>query len=234
MSNSQSPTPTYWVVMPAAGIGSRMQAACPKQYLQLHGQPVIHHALRPFLANTLIQGIVVALADNDTQWQPPANADKIHTVVGGAERADSVRAALAYLADFALPDDWILVHDAARPCLQDTDLQQLITTLNTHAVGGLLAAPVADTLKRANATQQVQITVPRAHLWRALTPQMFRYQTLCTALTEAHNNGVPVTDESMAVEAAGLTPQLVLGRSDNLKITRPEDLALAATILARK
>jgi len=224
--------PRYWAVIPAAGIGSRMQADRPKQYLLLQGQPVIHHALQPFLAIPAIQGVVLALAKDDTYWQAPAQADKIHTVVGGAERADSVRAALAYLADFAAADDWILVHDAARPCLSLDDLQHLIVSLADHPVGGLLASPVADTLKHADAEHHVQTTVPRADLWRALTPQMFRYQTLVSALDAAHVAGSTITDESMAIEAAGLYPKLVVGRADNLKITRPEDLAVATTILA--
>ncbi|MFC4312173.1 2-C-methyl-D-erythritol 4-phosphate cytidylyltransferase [Steroidobacter flavus] len=223
----------FWVVVPAAGSARRMGAAVPKQYLSLAGRTVIEWSLAPFLAHARTAGIVVALSPGDQHWAQTTLAGdaKVATTIGGTERMDSVLAGLRALQDRAAPDDWVLVHDAARPCLSATDLDRLLNELQDDAVGGLLAAPVVDTLKRADEDGRVSQTVARDKLWRALTPQMFRHVVLQRALESAQTNGVAVTDEAQAVEALGLQPKLVAGDADNIKITLPEDLPRAERIL---
>jgi 2-C-methyl-D-erythritol 4-phosphate cytidylyltransferase len=210
-----------------------MGAAVPKQYLPLAGRTVIEWSLAPFLAHARTAGIVVPLSADDQRWSqtPLAGNAKIASTSGGTERMDSVLAGLRALQDRAAPDDWVLVHDAARPCLSASDLDRLLTELEDDAVGGLLAAPVVDTLKRADEGGRVAQTVAREKLWRALTPQMFRYVVLQRALESARTQGVAVTDEAQAVEALGLQPKLVAGDADNIKITLPEDLPRAERIL---
>jgi len=226
----------YWTIMPAAGSSRRMGAGTvPKQYLELAGRSVIECSLAPFLEDETCRGVLVVLARGDERWArlPIARHPKIETVVGGAERADSVRAGLSALRarEDARGHDWVLVHDAARPCLTREDLRHLIRELQTDDVGGLLAAPLVDTLKRADASARALETVPRAGLWRALTPQMFRLDVLTRALALAHERGLAVTDEAQAVEVLGLRPRLVRAAGDNLKITVPEDLLRAERIL---
>jgi 2-C-methyl-D-erythritol 4-phosphate cytidylyltransferase len=209
-------------------------AGPPKQYLQLAGRSVIEWALAPFLERADCEHIVVVLAQQDRHWPELTLArhhPKITTAIGGAERVDSVRAGLRALVSLANEDDWVLVHDAARPCLRATDLSRLIDELADDGVGGLLAAPVVDTLKRADASDRVQATVPRESLWRALTPQMFRYGVLDRALHAARDSTAAPTDEAQAVEALGLQPRLVRGDPDNIKITLPEDIERAARLL---
>jgi 2-C-methyl-D-erythritol 4-phosphate cytidylyltransferase len=203
----------------------------PKQYLQLAGRTVIEWALAPFLERPDCERIVVVLAEQDRHWSgmPLARHPKISTAIGGGERVDSVRAGLRALVALANENDWVLVHDAARPCLRAADLSRLIDELADDDVGGLLAAPVVDTLKRADSSHRVQATVSRESLWRALTPQMFRYGLLDRAL---HAVRAAPTDESQAVEALGLQPRLVRGDPDNIKITLPEDIERAARVLA--
>src|SRR5579872_5247347 len=220
----------YWLVMPAAGIGRRFGTDRPKQYASLCGRTVIEWALALFLTDPRCAGAVVALAQDDPYW----TAIALPTVIvapGGQERSHSVRNGLAALADRAKPDDWVLVHDAARPCLPRQDLDRLLSDLENHPVGGLLATPAADTLKRADASRDVQQTVDRAGLWRALTPQMFRYGRLCEALDRAHAAGRIPTDEAQAIEWLGDVPRLVEGAAANLKITSAADLAVAAALL---
>lgn len=222
----------FWVVVPAAGSARRMGATVPKQYLPLAGRTVIEWSLAPFLAHESVASIVVALADQDPHWshtQLAYNA-RIVTTTGGKERMDSVVAGLRALHG-AAPDDWVLVHDAARPCLAAVDVERLLDELRDDAVGGLLAAPVVDTLKRADDDGRVAQTVAREKLWRALTPQMFRRDILQRALEAALTQGIAVTDEAQAVEALGLRPRLVAGDADNIKITLPEDLLRAERIL---
>jgi 2-C-methyl-D-erythritol 4-phosphate cytidylyltransferase len=223
----------YWLVMPAAGTGRRFGAGVPKQYLPLAGRTVIEHALAPFLADPRCQQIVVAIDADDAQFArlPVANEPRLRCVPGGAQRCDSVRNALAALD--AADGDWVLVHDAARPCLASEDLNALITTLLDDPVGGLLAVPLADTLKRVGAAQRVVDTPSRESLWRALTPQMFRLGLLRQSMQAAHAAGREPTDEAQSAEWAGHAPRLVAGRADNLKITIPADLALAAAVLAQ-
>jgi 2-C-methyl-D-erythritol 4-phosphate cytidylyltransferase len=208
-------------------------SGAPKQYLELAGRTVIEWALAPFLADAHCEQIVVVLAAEDRRWRelPIAAHPKILIASGGAERIDSVRAGLSAIASGTQPGDWILVHDAARPCLSWQDLQRLITEVWDDEVGGLLAAPVVDTLKRADDDARSIETVSRAALWRALTPQMFRFGLLNRALTTAANEGRPVTDEAQAIEAQGLKPRLVAGDPDNLKITVPGDLRRAERVL---
>ncbi|MGM0769502.1 MAG: 2-C-methyl-D-erythritol 4-phosphate cytidylyltransferase [Pseudomonadota bacterium] len=229
--------PRFWLIVPAAGIGQRMQSECPKQYLKIDHRFILDITLSRTLEAAPFAGCVVALNPADAWWSSTdASKDaRIQTCPGGSERADSVLAALQALAGTAAPDDWVLVHDAARPCLHPDDLVRLMSQLEHHAVGGLLAAPVADTIKRSGPTglPEVVETVDRRQLWRALTPQMFRYSTLVAALRHALNEGHPVTDESSAVEFSGNIPVLVEGRPDNIKVTVPADLALAGFILSQ-
>lgn len=229
--------PKYWLIVPAAGIGKRMQSDVPKQYLRLDNRFVLDITLSRLLDNADFSGCMVPLSAQDHWWPDTESAadDRIQTCTGGAERADSVLSALHALDGQASESDWVLVHDAARPCIHRDDLSNLIDTLSGHPVGGLLAAPVADTLKQAGGgvLPEIEATVDRSRLWRALTPQMFRFGQLKAALEASLINGDPVTDESSAMEFSGNMPVLVEGRPDNLKITVPADLALAGFILSR-
>ena len=220
----------YWLVMPAAGIGRRFGAERPKQYAMLRGRTVIEWALAPFLHDARCAGAMVALAEGDPYWRAIA-PPQVMSAAGGPERSHSVRNALAALAPHAGGEDWVLVHDAARPCLPAADLERLLAELAVHPLGGLLAVPAADTLKRADASGCVAETVDRTGLWRALTPQMFRYAALCRALDQAHAAGRCPTDEAQALEWLGGRPALVTGSAANLKITSAADLTLAAALL---
>jgi 2-C-methyl-D-erythritol 4-phosphate cytidylyltransferase len=297
----------YWLVMPAAGVGRRFGNTKPKQYAPLQGRTVIEWALAPFLADPSCAGVSVSLAADDPYWgevaarlaKLPGRTPELIFAGGGVERSHSVRKGLAALGTRAAADDWVLVHDAARPCLSANDLQHLLDRLDSHPVGGLLATPAADTLKRAsteprtsadsrpsatprssaerrrrtefvtrseslprtephtatesgtsdqrgpsaqprpsaepraipNADPEVAQTVDRAGLWRALTPQMFRYELLCDALDRAIANGRLPTDEAQALEWVGEHPVLVQGSAANIKITSADDLILAAALL---
>lgn len=219
--------PSFSVIIPAAGIGSRMRADRPKQYLLLAGRALIEHTLDCFLDHPGLQKLVVCIAADDPWWPqlPCANHPLIQRAAGGAERADSVLNGLRVLLESgASSADWVLVHDAARPNLARTDLDRLLAELADDTVGGLLAVPARDTLKRANSDGRVQETVDRSVIWQAYTPQMFRLGALRNALGDALAAGAQVTDESSAMEFAGFAPRLVEGRADNLKVTRPEDL----------
>lgn len=220
-------TTKFWLVIPAAGVGARMAADRPKQYLQVAGRCILEHSLDCFLDHPGLLGAVVCLAADDPYWPQLAVASdpRVRRAAGGRERADSVLAGLELLlADGAGADDWVLVHDAARPNLAREDLDRLLSTLGEDPVGGLLAVPARDTLKRAGADGRVVETVDRALIWQAYTPQMFRLAALRGALADALAAGVQITDEASALERAGQAPRLVEGRADNLKITRPEDL----------
>ena len=223
-----------WAVVPAAGHGSRFGSTVPKQYSTLLGQPVIGWTLRALLAESSLAGIVVAIAAGDHTWPTldAASDPRILTCEGGARREHSVANALSALAGRAADTDWVLVHDAARPCLRHDDLQALFEALgDSDAVGGLLAVPVSDTLKRADDAGHVGATVSRERLWRALTPQMFRYGLLQRALALCLERNRAVTDEASAIECLGLRPKLVRGHADNIKVTNPEDAMLAEAIL---
>jgi len=229
-------TPKLWLVIPAAGSGQRMGSARPKQYLSLRGRLILDLAIASVLDNADLAGCVVAISADDPQWEETeASRDsRVHHCIGGQLRADSVMAGLQWLEERAGQDDWVLVHDAARPCLHPRDLKRLIRELADHKVGGLLAAPVTDTLKKSvTGSAEVLETVDRRELWRALTPQMFRYGILKSALQDAAAENRSVTDESSAVEQAGFFPCIVEGRPDNIKVTVPADLALADFVLSR-
>jgi 2-C-methyl-D-erythritol 4-phosphate cytidylyltransferase len=241
----------YWLVMPAAGAGTRFGTTLPKQYAPLEGRTVIEWALAPFLGDPRCTHAVVALAPGDRHWDGVAGRlaaaasggrSRVTSVTGGEVRSRSVRLGLAALEARAAPDDWVLVHDAARPCLATADLDRLVGTLAAHALGGLLASPVSDTLKRMSerapgaqgapeAVPAVAATVERSGLWRALTPQMFRFRRLCTALDAAHAAARQPGDEAEALEWLGERPLLVEGAAGNLKVTGAVDLQLAAAIL---
>jgi len=224
-----------WAVVPAAGTGRRVGANVAKQYLPLLGRPLLAHALAPLLASPRIEAVVLVVSVHDLRWPEAVPADaRLLAATGGRERCHSVLNGLARLADRAAPDDWVLVHDAARPCLSREELEALFVALEHDPVGGLLAVPVADTLKAADDNGRVQRTLPRERLWRALTPQMFRYGMLRDALAAAIDAGALVTDEAAAMERAGHRPALVAGRAANLKVTGPEDLALAEAVLRRR
>ena len=228
-----------WVIIPAAGIGSRMQTDIPKQYLTLNDKTVLEHTIKIFKSAEFISEIIVAVSKDDEYWPGlELNADKrIQTVEGGKERCHSVLNALIFLLDKAQTDDWVLVHDAARPCLRARDLNLLIDKLKDHDIGGILAMPVRDTMKRSGKRPDaeydvlIEETVDREGLWHALTPQMFRFGLLYNAIQEAFSQGKLITDESSALELAGYHPVLVEGHADNIKITHPDDLALAAFYL---
>jgi 2-C-methyl-D-erythritol 4-phosphate cytidylyltransferase len=225
----------HFALVPAAGIGARFAASTPKQYLPVAGHSLIWHAVASLLAHPAIGRVAVVLHPDDRLFdeQPWGQMGQRISALrcGGATRAETVRNGLAVLRDDLADDDWVLVHDAARPCLTLDLLRRLIETLEGDAVGGLLAVPVADTLKRSDSEQRVVRTEPREGLWRAQTPQMFRYGFLARALDSA--DLASVTDEASAVEALGLSPRLVLGSERNVKVTYPEDLALAELILAK-
>lgn len=224
----------YWLVMPAAGTGRRFGTDTPKQYAPLEGRTVIDWALAPFLADTRCTQIIVALGNDDGSWKPPAG---VLTTSGGAQRSQSVRAALSTIERRAGKHDWVLVHDAARPCLDVKDLDRLLAGLADHPVGGLLGVRYADTLKRADESRgdavaaQVLKTEERRGLWRALTPQMFRFAALCAALDAAHAAGRFPSDEAQALEWAGASALLIEGAATNLKVTTADDLTLAAAVL---
>ena len=233
MNERDEEQPVLWLVVPAAGRGRRMGAECPKQYLLLNGQPVLAHTLARLQQAFPTARLCLCLDADDTHFDPGwVPFTHWQRTPGGAERVDSVRQALAALADTARDTDLVLVHDVARPCVRVDDLQRLLASLSQDNVGGLLAAPAADTMKRDNGQGRVARTASRRDLWHAQTPQGFRYGLLRQALDAAVASGVEVTDEASAVEALGLAPQLIAGRRDNIKITHPEDLALAAHILA--
>lgn len=224
---------SHWVVIPAAGIGRRMDSDRPKQYLEIAGRSLIELALRHFLEHPRVRGVVVALDPEDAYWPGLGiqGANPLTTVAGGSQRAHSVLNALDRLAEQAQAHDWVLVHDAARPCLTRTDLDRLLAALEADPVGGILASPVHDTIKRAYPSRRIASTVDREVLWHAHTPQMFRLGALRFALRGCLDTGRRVTDEASAIEHLGLPPRLVRGRSDNIKVTRPEDLALARYLL---
>lgn len=227
--------PRHFAIVPAAGSGSRMGADTPKQYLPLLGRPLIHHALAVLCAATQIDKVFVVLSVDDRHWArhdwSALGPKLVPLFCGGASRADSVLGGLRAIAGEAEQSDWVLVHDAARPCLATWHIDKLVRELAHDEVGGLLAVPVADTLKQADGQRRVQRTVPRDSLWQAQTPQMFRHGMLVEALRAA---GSDMTDEASAIEQLGLQPRLVESDSRNLKVTYPRDLELASLILRKR
>ncbi|MGP9348451.1 2-C-methyl-D-erythritol 4-phosphate cytidylyltransferase [Yersinia pestis] len=233
MSNFAVSLPEVIAVLPAAGIGSRMLVDCPKQYLTVGGKTIIEHAIFSLLHHPRIQRVIVVIHPQDTQFSrlSVAQDPRISTVYGGDQRANSVMAGL----QLAGQAEWVLVHDAARPCLHLDDLSRLLSITECSQVGGILAAPVRDTMKRAEpGIQAIAHTVDRQDLWHALTPQLFPLELLKLCLSRALREGVAVTDEASALEHCGYHPILVTGRSDNIKVTRPEDLALSEFYLTQR
>ena len=210
-----------------------MEAAVPKQYLMLGEHCVLEHTLRCLHRHSAVTGVVVAVAANDEQFANIASAKHVQRVDGGAQRADSVLSALSRLLEQGCADDWAMVHDAVRPCLHSDDVDRLVahaTSSDMSAQGAILALAVRDTMKRVSANR-ITATVARDDLWHALTPQLFRVRALHDALHSARENNVQVTDEAQAMELAGASVAVVAGRPDNIKITRPDDLQLAAMYL---
>lgn len=236
-THSAAATSRYWVVIPAAGSGRRMGSDVPKQYLTIQGQAVLTHTLQRLAQIESIAGMVVAIAPDDQHWSTlPLAALRIPiwTVTGGKERADSVMNALDFLSQHAYAQDWVLVHDAARPCVRQSDIRRLMGAVQNEPAGGILAIPVRDTMKRADAQQHISATVDRNALWHALTPQLFRFGLLQQALQHAATQHISVTDEAMAVEMLGQQPLLIEGAADNIKITRQADLMLAEFYLQQQ
>jgi len=230
-------TPGIWAVIPAAGTGRRFHVGSdsqgiPKQYSRIAGKTVLEHSAAVVLQLQGLRQLVIAVHPTDTKArQLPLSLDnRVCFVAGGDERSDSVLQGLLYLYNQARDDDWVLVHDAARPCVSVGDLQQLVNALHDHPVGGVLAVPVVDTLKREADGNIVQ-TVDRQGIWQAQTPQMFRFGLLLECLQEANNQRQPVTDEASAIESCGYVARIVEGSRSNIKITYPDDLALAAFYL---
>jgi 2-C-methyl-D-erythritol 4-phosphate cytidylyltransferase len=206
----------------------------PKQYLPLGEKTVLEHSLDVLLACRQLAGVVVVLSEDDAYWQdnqPRYHDQQLETATGGAERCHSVLNGLLQLDGRAAENDWVLVHDAARPCVRQTDIDRLITTLSTSTDGGLLGVPVADTMKQVDSENCITATVARENLWHAYTPQMFRKGMLQSALQLAIDKAQLVTDEASAMELAGYQPRMVQGQRDNIKITVPSDLELAAFYL---
>ncbi len=227
---------TIWAIVPAAGTGSRMQADIPKQYLQIDNIAIVDISIAKLQSLQSLKKIVVMLHRDDLYWSDcrSQGCEDVVARPGGENRYQSVLKGLEYLQPHAAAQDWVLVHDAVRPCVRVADIHTLCREIAEHPVGGLLAAPVGDTLKLSDPHLLVQSTVDRSALWSAFTPQIFRYAILFEALNRAQQEKCAVTDESGAVEKLGHKPRLVLGHTDNIKITRPEDLAMAQVILANQ
>lgn len=244
-SDSEKSAPRYWAILPAAGVGSRMQADRPKQYLLLQGQFLMDHTLQVMLSYPKFEQLVLVLSETDPYWPQSlfVTDSRIIRAPGGSERCYSVLNGLKALEGKAADNDWVAVHDVARPCLQHGDLDRLFSALensaaeNTAACGAILASPTRDTMKRGvkqpDGTVAIDHTVEREQLWHALTPQVFRYTELKQALEFCLQNTLEVTDEASALEQIKQQPLLVEGRADNIKVTRPEDLALAELFLSQ-
>ena len=223
------------VVIPAAGVGKRMKANCPKQYLKILNKTILEHTVERLLSHPNIDLIVIALGANDEYFSDLTlkNHPKIQTVIGGKERVDSVLAGIKAIDKNQYP--WVMVHDAARPCVRITDIDKLVNACFDKQQGGLLAAPVRDTMKQAYANENsVEQTIDRSLLWHAFTPQMYFTEQLSQAIADGLKQNAIITDESSAMEYSGFTSQLVEGSSDNIKITRTDDLALASFIIQQQ
>lgn len=225
-----------WAVVPSAGSGQRMQQAIPKQYLELQGRAVIEHTMATLLSEERITEVVVPIAKDDSFWSKLdcSSNTKVSSIVGGNTRSESVFNGITSLRDKANDDDWLLVHDAARPCLSQQILASFIEQLMTDEVGGILALPSNDTVKLAcdsGDINTIEKTLDRNRVWCAQTPQMFRYGKITKALELAIQEGNSVTDEAFAMEVAGYKPRLIPGEARNLKVTRIDDLEMASLLL---
>ncbi len=235
-------TSSVWVVIPAAGVGSRMELEQPKQYLKIGNKTIIEHTLECFKHRPDVAGIIVALSSDDPFWKQlniKSGDMPIYTVEGGQERSDSVEQALDYLSmvERVNDDTWVMVHDAARPCVSQSDINALLEIRSGEGVGGILATPVRDTMKRSFSDQcfpdqsRISQTESRDHLWHALTPQLFKIGPLKSALQFCKEKLITITDEASALEAVGEHPQLVMGGHENIKVTFPSDIQYATFLL---
>jgi len=231
---------SVWVVIPAAGVGSRMEAEKPKQYLKIADRTIIEHTLACFINHPQVAGIIVALSSDDPYWKQlniKQNKTPIFTVEGGKDRSDSVEQALVYLRMVERIDDdsWVMVHDAARPCVSQLDIDALLEIRSGESVGAILATPVRDTMKRSFPDQsRISHTESRENLWHALTPQLFKLGPLMKALEFCKTKSIAVTDEASAFEALGEHPELVKGGHENIKVTYPSDIQYASFLLKNK
>lgn len=233
MINNTNNVPKIIAVVPAAGIGSRMLSEQPKQYLTIGTQTLLEHSIASLLVHPWVNRVIVVLRSNDVHFQrlTIAKDRRITAVIGGRQRADSVLAGLLAAEDA----EWVLVHDAVRPCLHVDDLSRLLALAETSCVGGILATPVRDTMKRADPHKAIIAhTVERECLWHALTPQFFPLDLLRHCLQQALREGATITDEASVLEYCGYHPELVIGRSDNIKVTQPEDLSLVAYFIKQR
>lgn len=227
MSNSK-----IWAVIPAAGIGSRMGSEIPKQYLTIGNKTILEHTLDIFLKHPAIYKVVVALHSDDRHWSKlSVKNDKLLTVNGGAKRVDSVQNSLHQISKLGGDDDWVMVHDAARPCLKSTHIDDLIKAQATSEQGAILAIPSFDTVKAVNPSQRIEKTIPRETVWLAQTPQFFPVQLLTDSINCAQEKNHVVTDEASAIELSGGHPALVIGSKKNIKVTEYEDLVIASLFL---
>jgi 2-C-methyl-D-erythritol 4-phosphate cytidylyltransferase len=227
---------SYCAIVPAAGTGKRFGGSLPKQYLPLYGATVIEHSLRLLLSVERLMHIIVVVHAHDIRWRDLVvfSDPRIDVTVGGDERCHSVLNGLQHLQQKYGGSEWVLVHDVARPCCLRSDIEKLIDQLEHHPVGGILATAASDTIKRVDAARQIEETVDRSWLWQAQTPQLFRTRLLLDSLTHCIGMDMTVTDEAQAIEALGWQAQVVEGARSNIKITRPEDLALAEFFLQRR
>lgn len=219
-----------WVVIPAAGIGSRMQSDTPKQYLEIGGKTILEHSINRFLQHSAIHKVIVAIHPKDNHWSKLkiANNPKVVTVTGGKERADSVQNGLQEILKLGGHKDWVMVHDAARPCLESQHIDDLLKAKATSPDGAILAIPSVDTVKVSNPQQSIEKTIPRETIWLAQTPQFFEVEPLADAIVKSFDKGLSITDEASAMENLGYHPSLVIGSRKNIKITEPEDMLLAS------
>lgn len=223
-----------WAIVPAAGIGSRMGSDIPKQYLSIGSKTILEHSLSNFLKHPSIHKVIVAIHPNDQHWSnlKVASHEKIITVNGGDERVDSVQNALNKICELGGDNDWVMVHDAARPCLYSLHIDNLIKAKESSPDGVILAIPSFDTVKVTNNQQTIKKTIPRETIWLAQTPQFFSVTMLSSAIEKSLAEGVLITDEASAMEAQGYHPALVVGSKHNIKVTEQEDLILASISLS--
>lgn len=237
---ASSTGPRYWAVIPAAGIGKRIQASTanntPKQYLKIQGRTILEHTLLRLKQINNLAGIVLVLGEDDDWWLQLDDSlrGEVITAKGGVQRANSVYNGLLALKEVASAKDWILVHDAVRPCIALQDINTLCNELSDGETGGLLASPVRETLKKVNSDLMIESTVPREDYWLAATPQMFPYGVLMEAIEKALQDNIPITDEAHAMEYAGYGVKIVQGSADNIKITHVEDIFMAQQILNKQ
>ena len=215
-----------WAIIPAAGVGARMQKDCPKQYIKIGPKTVLEHSLAVFLACDRIEGVQLCISPEDVYWKDIAisHSRLLDTAHGGATRAQTVKRGLDALSEVAEDNDWVLVHDAARPCLNQDQLEFLIDELKTESVGGIFAVPIADTLKRVTSQNLINETVDRSDLWAAQTPQMFRYGILKKCVNACIDQQLDITDEASAIEAFDHKVKIVEGSRANIKLTYPQDV----------